>query len=430
MDATNSRQNVGMTALARRVRRWPRARRRSASPLLSRGCFIAACALALTLYAVRALRTPGACDTAREAPSTIVARVVPQVLREAGESDRPPEFRVVVLTHSRRESLQRLLSSLRDAEYDGERVDLDVWIDRSRIDPDDPRVVAAAPSAFSRLLPAVLRTFPASGPPLAAAPDADVVDTSTLFSWPHGVKTVHVWDTHVGIWGQWIDSWRPSQADPSEAAVILEDDLEVSPLYYRWLRGARQAYSNRKDVFGYTLQRGMLRANQTGFGRRPLRIPPHEPVYLYQLLGSWGYAPDAQHWAQFRDWFHVASCTRDYHPYVEGLIPTRWYIKQERARSMWTMWHIKYAHARHLFTAYANLQQERTLAASWREPGLHFRNSSSRKSAAGVTKKKDFALLARDDGEEGAGRFSFPSSPIQLAWNGTYIDKNGLRTRY
>ncbi|KAI0564998.1 hypothetical protein FGB62_22g110 [Gracilaria domingensis] len=343
------------------------------------------------------------CDTAQAAESRIVfmSETVPEQVNRS-----LPVFRIIVLTQSRPESLQRLLSSLRDAKYDAYQADLDIWVDRL-----DSKDVDAwhfdGTFGYQRTV------------------DESVIHVGKKFDWPHGNKRVHVWQRQVGIWGQWIDTWRPSGVDDDEFAVLLEDDLQVSPLYFRWLVTARHAYDSRNDVFGYTLQRGTLRANQTGFGRRPLRVSEEEEAYLYLLLGSWGYAPKAGSWAAFREWFHEKSCDESFKPYVHGLIPTKWYMKQERRRTMWTMWHICYAHLQKLYTVYANLPEDRTLAANWREPGLHFRGkdkSEGRKRASAVTRQKDFALLGdEEDGKlNDAFRFRFPQPPVLLRWNGTY----------
>lgn len=345
-----------------------------------------------------------ACDTRAPAPDTVVAASASQ------SPKRKPNFRIMVLTHSRADSLLRLLRSATAAHYDGDRVDLDIWVDRSLLPENEP---TSLPGRLLRsLLPSRRRSAPA---------DATVVAAASKFEWPHGAKAVHVWDTHVGIWGQWLESYRPSSAS-NAGAVLLEDDLEVSPQYYRWLRGARAAYGMRDDVFGYTLQRGTLRANATGFGRRGIKVRPSEKAFLYRLVGSWGYAPEAGQWMRFREWFHEASCRSGYHPYVEGLLPTKWYQKQEKGRTMWSMWHVKFADEQGLYSVYANLGGERTLAANWREPGLHFRRSD-RKKASGVTKRRDFELL-----RDGDGVFSFPKEPRKLDWNGTFVGRDGIRT--
>lgn len=361
-----------------------RVRRRASS---RRGAVIIFSVLLLMTFII-VLLTRGRCDTRREASSEVVWRT------EAGNGmTNTIRFQVIVLTHSRASSLHRLLKSVRGADYVGDAVDLHVWVDRSENGTVDDRVL----------------------------------DTCREFRWPHGELSVHVWDRHVGIWGQWIDSFRP--VDEKDFGILLEDDLEVSPLYYRWLVGARRAYGKRKDVFGYTLQRGTLRANQTGFGRRKIRMDSREKAYLYLLLGSWGYAPEPARWIEFRRWFHERSCEREFRPLVPGLIPTKWYVKQEAKRSMWTMWHIRYAHERRLFTVYANLDDSKTLAANWREAGLHFGKTGNVRRASSVSGKKDFELL-RDGGKsrQTGGRFEYPAQPRLMEWNGTYVNRTGQRT--
>jgi hypothetical protein len=40
--------------------------------------------------------------------------------------------------------------------------------------------------------------------------------------------------------------------------VILEDDLELAPMWYCWLRAAWDAYMHRKDLMGISLNRETL----------------------------------------------------------------------------------------------------------------------------------------------------------------------------
>ena len=88
----------------------------------------------------------------------------------------PVSLRAVVITYNRAKSLERLLLSLRAAHYDGDRIDLDIWIDK-----------------------------PASG----EDHDVDTVLVSNVFEWPHGVKTVHLQPVNAGVVGQWRDTWQP-----------------------------------------------------------------------------------------------------------------------------------------------------------------------------------------------------------------------------
>lgn len=307
-------------------------------------------------------------------------------LTRIGHHSPSSRFQIIVLTLNRPVPLSRCLRSCRAAEYFGDIVDLTVWIDRSKDDKVDERVEATAKN----------------------------------FVWPHGTMKVNIWNQHVGLFGQWIDTYTANSDD--ELAVILEDDLEVSPLYYKWLMNARAAYSHRSDIFGYTLQRGTLRAKQQGL-KPTLSIDPNEKAFLYLLVGSWGYSPNTEMWRKFRKWFHAMSEDPSFKPYVDGLKPTQWYKAQEKKKTMWTMWHIRYADENKLYTVYALLENMKTLASNWREPGLHFK--------AGVEAKdrgKDFPILQKGLLGESSGKFTFPPHPILVDWNGTYISRNGERT--
>lgn len=306
-------------------------------------------------------------------------------------------MRLIVMTHSRVASLSRLLKSLNEAYYEGDRVDLHIWVDRS-----------ARRSIWRYLLGDM-------------APDEMVLKLARGFTWNHGGIFTHVWDRHVGIWGQWLESY--SGGEGAVPGLLLEDDLEVSKQYYRWLRKVSGLYGRRKDIFGYTLQRGTLRANNSGFGRRPIQVEKSERVFFYLLVGSWGYMPDAARWKEFREWFREESCEFRFRPYVEGLTPTKWYKRQESKRTMWTMWHIYYANMRGLYTVYANLEGQRTLAANWREPGLHFSGRRAGKSG-GMVGVRDFELY-----EEDVRELHLPIEPVRMGWNGTYIGRNGIRTK-
>lgn len=334
----------------------------------------------------------------------ITATVVHEEHPKNASTPSVAPFRVIVLTYDRAASLRRCLLAARNAEYSGMAADLDVWVDRSIDNVVDGGVVAVA----------------------------------RALSWPHGTKRVHVWDRHAGILRQWIDTYVPLPEQSGDGAnyvraIILEDDLEVSPLYYRWLRGAMTAYDPRPDVFGYTLQRGTLRARPLRGRHTPLRIDTQkEPVFLYLLVGSWGYAPHPRAWRQFRTWFHEKSCTPEFKPYVDGLLPTRWYKGQEKntgGAAMWTMWHIRFADQFRLYTVYANLRGEKTLCANWREKGLHY-NAGAKGEAAKVG-QRDADVLTREafGGVNASVTFRFPTSPRLVDWNGTYRSRSGKRTR-
>lgn len=114
------------------------------------------------------------------------------------ETRGSPALRLIVLTMDRVEPLKRLLKSLRGAEYGGDAVDLDVWVDRG-----GNGLVSEA-----------------------------VLKEARGCTWVHGVKTVHVRERNVGLYDQWVHTWGLSvdgglREDLREIALILEDDMEV-----------------------------------------------------------------------------------------------------------------------------------------------------------------------------------------------------------
>ncbi|KAK2140363.1 hypothetical protein LSH36_1380g00014 [Paralvinella palmiformis] len=263
------------------------------------------------------------------------------------------DLRVIVMTYNRAASLGKLLQSLESLELDGNTASLEIWIDRKAGKKNGKRDTDSEDTVHTETL-----------------------KTAQGFSWSRGQTRVHVQKRHVGIYGQWIDTWRP-RPGTNELALFLEDDLSVSPYAYRWLRAVHEKYGSRNDIAGYTLQgEGVANANN----RRPINRPKIETVFLFKLLGSWGYAPHPKSWMNFQDWYHDVKRDANFHPYVpKATTITGWYQmfeRQNRQDTMWTMWHVYYCEKYNMFTVFANIQavtknSNIILAANRNEPGLH-----------------------------------------------------------
>ena len=81
------------------------------------------------------------------------------------------------------------------------------------------------------------------------------------FKWIYGEKMVHYRTVNAGLQGQWLEMWWPGSDD--EFVFVVEDDLEVSPLYYKFLKRLIWDYyydsSNFSPwIFGASLQRPRL----------------------------------------------------------------------------------------------------------------------------------------------------------------------------
>jgi len=147
-----------------------------------------------------------------------------QCITETVPPAAPVELRVLVLTHARPDSLRKCLKRINQLIIDtGKDSQLDIWIDRwknTSIDEETYRV-------------------------------------SKEFRWKNGVSVVHVHDRHVGVYGQWLGTWHPvqrGQGYKEEIALFVEDDIDLSPFAYRWLKLVRDFYANRKDIAMFCLQ--------------------------------------------------------------------------------------------------------------------------------------------------------------------------------
>lgn len=298
-----------------------------------------------------------------------------------------PALRILVLTMDRPKSLLRLLNSLLAANYGTDRIDLDVWVDR--MDGADPH--------------------------------PETMDAVANFRWPTdlGSMTVHVWPENAGLSAQWTQTWNASliaagvaeglTAQTPERAVILEDDLEVSEHYWTWLGAAHDAYDDRPDVAGVTLQRAQLCAaycpDLAGGANA------ETTNFFYPVVGSWGYSPTARHWTRFNAWLRPFQESGE-SPAVSGIVPSTWYGSFEKAgrcpgkRCMWTMSHLKYTDTHEdSLTLYVNVPEKQTMAGNWRENGLH---------TAGGGGSTDFPLF--DEWNDQVS--DFPDQPTVLGYNG------------
>ena len=245
---------------------------------------------------------------------------------------------------------------------------------------------------------------------------SSVIDENTLmaarsFRWRHGQVRVHVHSQHVGIYGQWMATWRPRNATTTEMALLLEDDLTISRYTYRWLRAARRFYADRQDLAGFTLQSEGLIVATTGGSFTP---PPATTgaAYLYALIGSWGFAPRPDVWIGFQDWYAsiMASDRPRLRPIVPGLVMSSWYSmfeSQKKADTMWTMWFIYYCSQvrSQLYTVFNNIHtiaaavtpkiDDRYICVNRREPGLHYGNAAQKVQKLLRIWRPEFAQFSR-----------------------------------
>lgn len=296
--------------------------------------------------------------------------------------DDEVDFRIIVITYNRPESLTKLLGTIDELELDGDISSLEIWIDV------DKR------GAFHN----------------------ETVDVARAFQWKKGTTRVHIHTSHVGIYGQWIDTWRPKNPDSKELALILEDDISISKYAYRWIKAVHRSYGSHPDFAGSSLTSDEVKSHDGSFNL--LSAPKGETVFMYKCIGTWGFSPRTSMWADFQDWYHEHIGKKEFHPYVPDIVTTEWYKGFERsgrADTMWEQWLIYYTHKEKLFTVYNNLKvlngdAKSCLCINRREVGLH----------VGSKGREDYCtLLDRWDDSF----VSFSDHITKLDWNGSIIDR-------
>ena len=237
-------------------------------------------------------------------------------------------FTIHILTWNRPHALLRLMNSLTYAQYENETIDLIIHIDGGQN-------------------------------------NNDTYNTASQYKWYYGKKEIIKQAKQIGLAKSWFQAWQPMSS--IDHAIIFEDDIIVSKLWYIWLKNAWKRYGHRNDLAGITLQRQSF-IPQKPFKRKEI-INDNKP-FLFALVGSIGFSPHPLQWKKFLRWInHIDMKTFDVS--LPELITTTWY-KKGPSGHMWTQHFIYFCKVNRLYTLYINLPKKMTLAEHWQEKGMHF----------------------------------------------------------
>ena len=241
-------------------------------------------------------------------------------------------FRIIVLTYNRPYSVSRLLKSINEADYDFEenpnwRLILEIRID------------------------------------VGGGQDGEAVQTlAKKFKFDHGWKEVLIEKDHKGIENgyAWSNAW--SWRD-KELFIILEDDVELSPHWYRALVNMWTKYFNHPHASGISLQHQTFTA-VAGSASNNVNISDRvtDLVYMYQLPSSIGFSPHPCHWWRFIELYGDILGQCPPHTLCNGQV--------------WESWWLKYHQDNLLYTVYA--ADQGAFAVDHREVGYHHSKSPGR----------------------------------------------------
>ena len=236
-------------------------------------------------------------------------------------------FAIHILTWNRPHSLKRLINSIINSNYGSDRVDLIIHIDEGN------------KNEITYLV-------------------------AEKVKWVKGKKYIDQSEKRKGLAEAWFNAWFPETEN--HFAIIFEDDIVVSPVWYMWLKEAWKKYSNRHDIAGIALQRQCLIPQKPSTIRE---IVNNNEPFLFAGVGTYGFSPHPKKWKQFVNWIKsIDIYTFDVN--IPFLVTSDSYRRGKRGH-MWTQHFIYFCHNHTLFTLYINLPYGETLAAHMREKGQH-----------------------------------------------------------
>ncbi|KII87203.1 hypothetical protein PLICRDRAFT_247694 [Plicaturopsis crispa FD-325 SS-3] len=270
-----------------------------------------------------------------------------------------PRIDVSVITKDRPRSLERLLSSLSDARYFGDVVSVRINLEQTS--------------------------------------DTETLQVVDSFRWNQGPVFVHHRVIHGGLLPAVVESWYPHSND--SYGLILEDDVELSPLFYAWakmciLRYRYGALENRTpQLFGISLyQQKNLELHMDGrraFNARTVFAKhdfPHPTTpYLSQIPCSWGAVYFPEHWREFHA--YLAVRLSEFAIGVdEDVVPD---VRSNRWTKSWKKFFIELVYLRGYLMLYPNFPDFVSLSTNHLEVGSHVKDRPSHV----YLKKKDLFHL-------------------------------------
>ncbi|KAI0352378.1 hypothetical protein OH77DRAFT_1498049 [Trametes cingulata] len=255
-----------------------------------------------------------------------------------------PRIELSVITNDRPHSLHRLLSSLRDARYFGDTLDLRINVEQTA--------------------------------------DPVTLQMASEYAWEHGSVFLHHRVTHGGLLTAVVESWYPKGND--SYGLILEDDVELSPLFYAYLKMSvlHYRYGRPEDrsshLFGISLyQQKNLELRPEGrhlFDAREVfktagLANPHTP-YLSQIPCSWGALYFPEHWREFHAYL-VTRLSGNVWPMEQTVVPD---VRSNRWTRSWKKYFIELVYLRGYVMLYPNYADYVSLSTNHLEVGSHVKD--------------------------------------------------------
>ncbi|KAJ7634165.1 hypothetical protein DFH06DRAFT_1100660, partial [Mycena polygramma] len=260
-----------------------------------------------------------------------------------------PRIEVSIITQDRPQSLERLLSSLSRGRFFGDYVNLRMNLEQSS--------------------------------------DLETIRVVGEYEWAHGSVFIHRRVVHGGLLPAVVESWYPHSND--SYGLLLEDDVELSPLFYAWIKMTilryryGEASGETARLFGISLyQQKNIELHPEGrkaFDPRKLfaehGVPDPSTPYLSQIPCSWGAVYFPEQWREFHVYLagRLSETTMD----IEQIVVPG--VRSNQWTKSWKKYFIEMVYLKGYVMLYPNYAGFVSLSTNHLEVGSHVKDRPKEK---------------------------------------------------
>jgi hypothetical protein len=268
-----------------------------------------------------------------------------------------------------------------------------IYLDWNSIKIDLVLITDRRPQSLSRLLASTNNAYYFGDDEIEIAIHMEQsanLETRTLvqsFDFKHGHKKVRHRIRKGGLMPAIVESWYPSHNH--NYGVLLEDDIELSPLFYSWSKYTilKYRYSGNEDAYKYIYGVSLYSPRNLELlpeGRRPFNPEPvleqggfsKRAPYATQIPCSWGAVYFPEHWQEFHTYLTERLAKEDKYTgsYYNITVPGS---RSERWKKSWKKYLIQLVYLRGYAMVYPNFQDFESFSTNHLEFGTHVKQENN-----------------------------------------------------
>lgn len=209
------------------------------------------------------------------------------------------------------------------------------------------------------------------------------------FQWDHGKKKVRHRIRKGGLMPAIVESWFPSDND--NYGVLLEDDIELSPLFYSWskynilkYRYSPKEIEAHQHIYGVSLY-SPRNLELLPEGRRPFNPEivlensgySKRSPYATPIPCSWGAVYFPEHWREFHGYLTERIAKEEWKGYHNITVPSS---RSERWKKSWKKYFIELVYLRAYVMVYPNFEEFQSFSTNHLEYGTHVKDNGRTQS--------------------------------------------------